>query len=64
MLMETVKLSRIVMKLTPDMYPCLKSSELDIDIVLKYGLEALEAEDALDIVKYSISEYSKGALLH
>ncbi|WP_420799753.1 hypothetical protein [Paenibacillus mesophilus] len=62
--METVKLSRIVMKLTPDMYPCLKSSELDIDIVLKYGLEALEAEDALDIVKYSISEYSKGALLH
>ncbi|TNJ65732.1 hypothetical protein FE784_13860 [Paenibacillus hemerocallicola] len=64
MLMETVKLSRIVMKLTPDMYPCLKSSELDIEIVLKNGLESLEAEDALDIVKYSISEYSKDALLH
>ncbi|MDF2722798.1 MAG: hypothetical protein K0Q59_2473 [Paenibacillus sp.] len=64
MLMETVKLSRIVMKLTPDMYPCLKTSELDIDIVLKYGLEALEAEDALDILKISITEYSKNALLH
>ncbi|WP_425453939.1 hypothetical protein [Paenibacillus flagellatus] len=62
--METVKLSRIVMKLTPDMYPCLKSSELDIDIVLRYGLEALEQEDALDIVKHSISEYQKDALLH
>jgi hypothetical protein len=62
--METVKLSRIVMKLTPDMYPCLKTSELDIDIVLKYGLEALEAEDALDILKISITEYSKNALLH
>lgn len=64
MLMETVKLSRIVMKLTPDMYPCLKSSELDIDIVLRYGLEALEAEDAVDIVMSSISEYQKDALLH
>lgn len=64
MLMETVKLSRIVMKLTPDMYPCLKSSELDIDIVLKYGFDSLEAEDALDIVKMSISEYQKDALLH
>lgn len=64
MLMETVKLSRIVMKLTPDMYPCLKSSELDIDIVLKNGFETLQAEDALDIVKYSISEYQKDALLH
>ncbi|WP_442951627.1 hypothetical protein [Paenibacillus sp. GYB003] len=62
--METVKLSRIVMKLTPDTYPCLKASELDIDIVLKYGLESLEAEDALDIVKHSISENQKDALLH
>lgn len=62
--METVKLSRIVMKLTPDMYPCLKSSELDIDIVLKHGFDSLEAEDAIDIVKYSISEYQKDALLH
>ncbi|WP_379212886.1 hypothetical protein [Paenibacillus sp. GCM10012303] len=62
--METVKLSRIVMKLTPDMYPCLKTSELDMDIVLRYGFDALEKADALDIVKYSISEYQKDALLH
>ncbi|MFC3770693.1 hypothetical protein ACFOSW_18585 [Paenibacillus sp. GCM10012303] len=52
------------MKLTPDMYPCLKTSELDMDIVLRYGFDALEKADALDIVKYSISEYQKDALLH
>jgi hypothetical protein len=35
-----------------------------MDIVLKYGLESLQAEDAIDIVKHSISEYQKDALLH
>jgi hypothetical protein len=61
--METVKLARIVMKFTPDMYPCLTSSELDIDIVLRHGLESLGVEDAVDIVKQSISENQKDALL-
>lgn len=52
------------MKLTPDIYPCLRSTELNMDIVLKYGLESLQAEDVIDIVKHSISEYQKDALLH
>ena len=62
--METVKLSQIVMKLTPDIYPCLRSDELDTDIVLKYGLASLKEEDALEIVRFSIFRYQKDALLH
>lgn len=64
MLVETVKLSTIVMKLTPELYPFLKRSELDFEIVLRNGLEALETEDAMEIVQYSISEHQKDALLH
>ncbi|MBE1441084.1 hypothetical protein GGC63_000501 [Paenibacillus sp. OAS669] len=62
--METVKLSTIVMRLTPELYPFLKRSELDFEIVLRNGLEALEAEDAMEIIQYSISEHQKDALLH
>ncbi|MCS7460158.1 hypothetical protein N0M98_08395 [Paenibacillus doosanensis] len=64
MLVETVKLSTIVMRLTPELYPFLKRSELDFEIVLRNGLEALEAEDAMEIIQYSISENQKDALLH
>ncbi|GAA4862809.1 hypothetical protein GCM10023310_47770 [Paenibacillus vulneris] len=64
MLVETVKLSTIVMRLTPELYPFLKRSELDFEIVLRNGLEALEAEDAMEIIQYSISEHQKDALLH
>ncbi|TDF95986.1 hypothetical protein [Paenibacillus piri] len=64
MLVETVKLSTIVMRLTPELYPFLKRTELDFEIVLRNGLEALEAEDAMEIIQYSISEQQKDALLH
>ncbi|WP_282936725.1 hypothetical protein [Paenibacillus sp. RC67] len=64
MLVETVKLSTIVMRLTPELYPFLKRSELDFEIVLRNGIEALEAEDAMEIIQYSISEHQKDALLH
>lgn len=57
--METVKLSSIVMKLTPELYPSLKRVELDSEIVLANGLDALESEDALEIIQYSISEHQK-----
>lgn len=57
--METVKLSSIVMKLTPELYPSLKRAELDSEIVLAHGLDALESEDALEIIQYSISEHQK-----
>ncbi|MFD0698587.1 hypothetical protein ACFQZT_31420 [Paenibacillus sp. GCM10027628] len=64
MLVETVKLSRIVMKLTPELYPFLTSYELDSEIVLRYGLEALEAEDVMEIIQFSISEHHKDAFYH
>jgi hypothetical protein len=52
------------MKFTPELYPFLKSKELESDIVLMHGLDALEAEDALEIIQYSISEHQKDALIH
>ncbi|MED4602481.1 hypothetical protein P9314_17580 [Paenibacillus validus] len=64
MLVETVKLSTIVMKLTPELYPFLKQRELESEIVLRNGLAALEAEDAMEIIQYSISEHQKDAHLH
>ncbi|MDR6548908.1 hypothetical protein J2736_000091 [Paenibacillus qinlingensis] len=62
--METVKLSRIVMKLTPELYPSLTSNELESEIVLRFGIEALAAEDVMEIIQFSISEHHKDTLYH
>ncbi len=59
--METVKLSRIVAELTPELFPFLKKTELDSDIILRYGFGSLDPEDAAEIVKLSISEHQKDA---
>ncbi|CAN7396015.1 MULTISPECIES: hypothetical protein [Paenibacillus] len=64
MLVETVKLSRIVMKLTPELYPSLTSNELESEIVLRFGIEALAAEDVMEIIQFSISEHHKDTLYH
>ncbi|WP_281890973.1 hypothetical protein [Paenibacillus sp. YYML68] len=64
MLVETVKLAKIVMKLTPELYPFLKQHELDSEIVLRNGLAALKEQDAMEIIQYSISEYQKETHLH
>jgi hypothetical protein len=64
LLVETVKLSTIVMRLTPELYPFLKRSELEFEIVLRNGLEALEAGDAMEIIQHSISEQQRDAFLH
>ncbi|WP_166242406.1 hypothetical protein [Paenibacillus turpanensis] len=61
--METVTLASIVMRCSPKMYPTLKKEELESVIVLRDGLAQLEAEDALDIIKYSICEHQKQQLL-
>lgn len=58
--METVKLSRIVMELIPELYPFLKPIELDSSIVLRDGFGMLEAKDAVEIVQRSIFEHQKG----
>ncbi len=62
--METVKLSRIVMKLTPELHTFLKPGELDSDIVLMHGIDALLEEDAIEIIQFSISEHQKNTYLH
>ncbi|NHN31258.1 hypothetical protein [Paenibacillus agricola] len=64
MLVETVKLSTIVMRLTPELFPFLRRSELEFEIVLRNGLEALEAGDAMEIIQHSISEQQRDAFLH
>jgi hypothetical protein len=64
MLVETVKLSRIVTKFTPELTPSLKRNELDSEIVLQYGMEALALEDVMEIIQFSITELQKDALYH
>jgi hypothetical protein len=64
MLVETVKLSRIVLKVSPELALFLTRNELNSEIVLKNGIEALEAEDVMEIIQYSISEHQKDALFH
>ncbi|WP_407944639.1 hypothetical protein [Paenibacillus swuensis] len=62
--METVKLSRIVTKLTPEMHPFLTSEELNSYIVLRDGLGVLRRQDALEIIQQSIYEQQKDAVMH
>jgi hypothetical protein len=64
MLVETVKLSRIVLKVSPELVCFLTSSELNSEIVLRNGIEALEAQDVMEIIQYSISEHQKDTLFH
>lgn len=61
---EAVKLSWIVMKLAPDLYPFLKPKELDSLIVLRDGKESLDLNGAMEIVQQSIFEHQKDAYLH
>ena len=62
--METVKLSRIVQKYAPELYPCLKKQELESVIVLRDGVEILEHDDVVEIVHHSIFEHQKDVYLH
>lgn len=62
--METVKLSRIVRRLAPDLIPFLKKQELESTIILRDGLEILERQDAVEIVQHSIYRDQKDHYLH
>jgi hypothetical protein len=62
--MEVVKLSNIVQKLAPELYPFLKPAELDCSIVLKNGLDALDLAGALEIIQKSICEQQKTSWIH
>lgn len=62
--METVKLSKIVMKWFPDMLPFFNQKELDSRIVLRDGFTVLEPDDAMEIIQYSICEHQETGVLH
>lgn len=62
--MEVVKLSNIVQKLAPELYPFLKPAELNYTIILKNGLDALDPSGALEIIQKSICEQQKNARIH
>ncbi|MFB5760488.1 MULTISPECIES: hypothetical protein [Paenibacillus] len=62
--METVKLSDIVMKWFPEMLPFLRENELNSRIVLRDGIGILEADDAMEIIQYSICEHQNHSFLH
>jgi hypothetical protein len=61
--MEPVKLSQIVMMWYPDMMPFLKQIELNSLIMLRDGLRILEAQDAMEIIQFSICEHQNLAHL-
>jgi len=61
---ETVKLSRIVMKLVPELYESLTNNELESEIILWHGLDALAEHDVMEIIQFSILEHHKDALYH
>lgn len=62
--MEVVKLSSIVLKLTPELYPYLKPAELECSIILKNGLADLDTDGALEIVQQSIFEHQTEEQIH
>jgi uncharacterized membrane protein YcgQ (UPF0703/DUF1980 family) len=54
---ETIKLSTIVLTVTPELYSFLTPQELDSQVVLRDGLDslqALEMDDVLEIIEASI----------
>lgn len=51
------------MRLTPELVPYLTRRELESQIVLRDGLQALDAGDVMEIVQFSISEHQKDAIL-
>ncbi|MFD2117297.1 hypothetical protein ACFSTH_10435 [Paenibacillus yanchengensis] len=62
--METVKLSQIVEKLAPELSPFLTSMEMNMDIVLRDGIDLLRPADVMEIVEFSICNKQKNGLLH
>lgn len=62
--MEMVKLSTIVTRLSPELYPFLTQHELETCIVLKNGVDQLAPDDVLEIVENSIYKHQKDTLIH
>ncbi|MBN6188129.1 hypothetical protein JQN58_14740 [Aneurinibacillus sp. BA2021] len=62
--METVTLEEIITTVMPEAQLVLTEEELNVSIVLRDGLHALNRHDVLEIVAATIHNTGKGALLH
>lgn len=67
-MMETIKLSTIVLAVTPELVSCLTPEELDLQIVLRDGLHSLQTmqwDDVLEIIEASILHHKPmSSLVH
>ena len=61
--METVKLSTIIKFVDPHLEQLLTSTELEMPVVLREGIESVSSRDVLEIIQASIFEQKNGALL-
>ena len=57
--METVKLATIVERLAPELGQYLTQQELDMQIVLRDGIQQLDASDVMEILQFSICRKQK-----
>lgn len=54
--METLKLSTIVMTITPDLYGLLTKEELEADVLIQGDIENLKREDVNRIIASAIEQ--------
>ena len=56
MQLETLKLSTIVMTITPDLYGLLTKEELEADVLIQGDIEKLKREDVNRIIASAIEQ--------
>lgn len=61
--METVRLETIINSVMPEVHRVLTPEELDVSIVLRDGVQALDRHDVLEIVEATIHTRSR-TILH
>lgn len=54
--METIKLSTIVMAVTPDLYGLLTPQELEADVLIQGDIQSLKREDVSRIIASAIEQ--------
>lgn len=54
--METLKLSTIVMTVTPDLYGLLTKEELEADVIIQGDIKTLKREDVNRIIASAIEQ--------
>lgn len=57
-------MSKIVRELLPELLPTLTKAELESTVVLRDGFHALDRKGAMEIIRFSITEHQKDAILH